>query len=158
MRQTKSHAINGFVYDITQMGAKEARIVLAHILRIVGPAAAVEGESASIAAVINALTDTEVDYLCDTFAKGTMVGPDDGKNARVSLKDQFDNHFVGKYGDMIKWLWAALETNFQSFFSDLGLSPEAVQKVMVNAMGGNLASPTAPSGGSSSPALAASSK
>lgn len=154
MRQPKSHTINGFVYDIQQFGAKEGRIVLAHVMRVVAGAAEGDGSDA-IAKLAAGLTDQEVNYLCDTFAKYTMVGPE-GTDNRVPLKDQFDTHFIGRYGDMLKWLWAALETNYSSFFSDLGLSPDKLQSVMANAMlGGSPASPIAQSGASSSQASGA---
>lgn len=149
--ETKSHTINGFTYDIAQLGAKQGRIVLARVLRIVGVAAEAADPVAKLA---SALTDAEIEFLCDTFAKTTMFGQADTGN-RVPLKDQFDLHFAGRYGDMIQWLWAALMVNYESFFSELGLSADKLQAAAKNVMAGNLANPTPPSGASSSTASAA---
>ena len=154
MLETKQHPIDGFVYVITQLGAKKGRTVLAHVMRVVAGAAEAEAPVARIAA---GLTDAEVDYLCDTFAAVTMVAKAETPDAQVKLSDVFDMHFANRYGPMLKWLWAALETNYSSFLSDMGLNAEAlagVAKTAKEAMSGALtpASPTPRSGASSSPA------
>lgn len=148
-RDTKQHIINGFKYDITQLGAKAGRTVLARVLRVVAAASEGNGEEA-FAKFANAMTDEQLDYLCETFAKTTMVGPE-GQDRMVPLSDCFDNHFAGKYGDMLKWLWAAMETNYASFLSEMGLDAEALKAKAAEMMiGGSPASPTPQSGTSSS--------
>lgn len=163
MRETRPHVIDGFTYSIQQLGAKEGRIVLARILRIVGGAIAAgaaggEGESnvtAAVGKLVESLPDAEVNFLCDTFAKGTQVSAEDTPDKVVLMKDVFDDHFAGRYGAMVKWLMAALETNFGSFLDGLGLDVEALKEKAKAAMSGSPASPTPPSGASSSPASAA---
>lgn len=145
MRETKCHTIDGFTYTIQQLGAKQGRIVLARVIRIVAGAA----ESADpIAKLASTLTDAEVDYLCDTFAKTTQFGLE-GTDKIFLLGDKFDDHFAGRYGAMVKWLWAALETNFSSFLADAGLDAEALTQRAKTAMSSTQASPTGPSGVSS---------
>jgi hypothetical protein len=167
MRESKTHLINGFNYTVSQLGAKEGRRVLARILRSVAGAATAAGDLArdggdateaalsGVAKLVENLSDADVDYLCDTFAATTMVGPE-GQDVALPLKDQFNEHFAGKYGDMVKWLWASLETNYGSFLGGLGLNVEALvgkAKTALTAQKTSTpASPTAPSGSSSSPA------
>lgn len=160
MRDTRKHTINGVNYEIQQLGAKEGRRVLARIMRAVaGAAGAAQGQkdpleaaAAGASKLAEALTDEEIDFLCDTFAKCTQFEPAPGK--LLLLADQFDDHFAGRYGAMVKWLWAAMETNYSSFLSDLGLN--ALADGVRGAMTGlTKASPTPLSGDSSSPASGA---
>lgn len=161
MRESRPHTIDGFTYTIQQLGAKQGRIVLARVLRVVAGAAAaaqdqsdpLEAAGAAVGKLAESLTDAEIDYLCDTFAKTTLVGPE-GTDKAVPLADKFDDHFAGRYGAMIKWLWAALETNYSSFLSDLGLDVGALVAGAKTAMVGTLQSQTPRSGASSSPASA----
>ena len=95
--------------------------------------------------------------LADEQASGYKEQPrkPGGKCARCGKVE--DEHFAGQYGAMMKWLWAALETNYASFLSDMGLDAETLAKLKAGAttaMGLSKASPTPPSGASSSPASA----
>jgi microcystin degradation protein MlrC len=146
MRESKNHNIDGYTYAVQQLGAKKGRLVLARVIRIVSGAAESDDPVAKLGA---SLSDAEVDYLCDTFAATTQVSKEGDPNKAWVLADVFDDHFAGRYGAMVKWLWAALETNYSSFLSDVGLSPEALKSAMTNAKNSILQSPTPPSGGSS---------
>jgi hypothetical protein len=158
MRESKQHTFDGFTYTIQQLGAKEGRVVLARIARIVAAAAAGEGADESVAKLAEKLTDAEVNFLCDTFTKTTQVAAE-GTDKVLRLEDVFDSHFAGQYGAMLKWLWAALETNFGSFFANLGVDPAALASGVTNMLKSSTpTSPTASSGASSSPASGASSK
>ena len=164
MRESKQHNINGFTYTISQLGAKEGRRVLARILRSVAGAATAAGELAKeggdateaalsgVAKLVENLSDADVDYLCDTFAATTTVGPE-GKDVALQLKDCFNEHFAGRYGDMVKWLWASLETNYGSFLGGLGLDVGALvgkaKTALTATKSSTPVSPTAPSGSSS---------
>jgi hypothetical protein len=161
MREIRNHEIDGWTYVIQQLGAKQGRIVLARVLRVVagaaGAASAAEGEEdggaalAAIGKLSESLSDSEIDFLCDTFAKTTRIARD-GKEILLSDGSNFDDHFAGRYGAMMKWLWAALETNFSSFLTDMGLDVGALAETVKTAMKTATSSPTAPSGASSSPA------
>jgi hypothetical protein len=144
MRESKTHAIDGYDYNITQLGAKQGRLVLARVVRI---AAAAAEATDPVGKLASALTDAEVDYLCDTFSKTTQVGKD---NKYLLLSDCFDDHFAGRYGAMVKWLWAALETNYSSFLADVGLSTESLTAAAKTAMSSTRTSPTSQSGALSS--------
>jgi hypothetical protein len=165
MRETKLHQIDGFNYSIMQLGAKQGRLVLARVMRAVAGAAgkaastAVEEDSTAaaltgMATLVEGLSDTDVEYFCDIFSKVTMVAKQETPDKQVVLGDCFDDHFAGRYGVMVKWLWAALNTNFASFLSDLGLNTEALATAAKAAMGTTAASLTPQSGASSSPASA----
>ena len=144
MRESKVHNINGTNYTIQMLGAKVGKSLLARMLRMFGPAIEAEDTMTRLCA---ALTDTDLDFLCDTFAATTMVelGPD----RLVPLKGVFEDHFAGKYGDMVKWLWASVETNYGTFLADVGLSPDKLQAAMAQAMMGATQAPITPSGASS---------
>ena len=154
MRETREHTIDGQIYSITQLGAKQGRLVLARVLRIVAGAAGaaqsvedpVEAAAAAAAKLASALTDDEVNYLCDVFSKATQVT--EGAKG-WALSDIFDDHFAGRYGAMLQWLWAALETNYSSFLSDVGLNVPALANAAKKAMTSTPQSPTPPSGASS---------
>src|SRR5271166_4856208 len=130
MRESRQHTIGDFTYTIQQLGAKEGRIVLARVLRVVAGAASaaqatddpLEAAGAGIAKLVEGLSDAEITYLCDAFSRTTMFGRT-GTTDGLRLSDgvNFDEHFAGQYGAMMKWLWAALETNYASFLSDMGL-------------------------------------
>ena len=166
MRESRQHTIGDYTYTIQQLGAKEGRIVLARVLRVIAGAAgaaqssddALEAAGAGIAKLVEGLSDAELTFLCDTFARATMVGRAGTMDAiRLSDGVTFDEHFAGRYGEMLRWLWASLETNYASFLSDMGLNAETLanlQQGVKTAMGLNKASPTPPSGASSSPASA----
>jgi hypothetical protein len=164
MRESKTHTIGDFNYTITQLGAKQGRVVLARVMRAVAGAAGDAATSAGtdgaeaalvgMAKLVESLSDADVDYFCDTFSKTTLVARESTPDKQVPLADQFDDHFAGRYGAMIKWLWAALETNYASFLGDLGLDTGALAKAAKAAMSKSSTpiNPIAPSGASSSPA------
>jgi hypothetical protein len=115
-----------------------------------------EAALVGISKLVESLSDDDVVYFCDIFAKTTMVAKEETPDKQVLLGDQFDDHFAGRYGAMVKWLWAALETNYASFLDSLGLNTGALAAAVRTATGksGMAPSPTAPSGDSSSPAPA----
>ena len=145
MREVQSHEIDGCQFKIQQLGAKQGKTVLARLLRLVGPAA--ESDT-PIDRLMAALTDAEVDFLCDVFSKTTRVCATNanGQATELPLEGIFDDHFAGRYDLMMKWLWACLNANFASFIRGLGLDPAKIRdQAMKAAMG-----PTAVSGASSS--------
>lgn len=140
---TKSHVISGTTYDIQQLGAKLGKKILMRLFRSVAPAFAADEPGDALATFAKSMTDEDLDYLCDAFAKVTMVQPDGGApDARVLLADRFDTHFAGKYGQMLKWLWAAIDTNFETFFDDLGFNAKQREQLLSGMKAEMLGTPT----------------
>ncbi len=124
MRQTLDKQIGDDVYIVNQLGALEGRKVLARLFQMFGGVVAgmagpgktdLVGGFVSLA---NPITEDQPEFFCNTFAKFTQVRTPDGKT-RV-LKDIFDDHFVGKYREMIEWLAFCLEVNFANFLAGVG--------------------------------------
>jgi hypothetical protein len=146
-RETVTETLNGFVYTIEKLGAKEGRKLLASLIRAVGPA--FEGEDA-ITKLCAAMTDAQLDMLCDTFAKTTVFSPENEPEKEWQLKLEFDSHFCGRYGAMTLWLKACLEANFGSFLSELGIDVGSLKDLMSNLGVTKMpTAPTSPSGASS---------
>jgi hypothetical protein len=152
MRETKSVTIDGFQYQIAQLGAKLGKKVLAHLMRVIGPAFEASDPVAKFASTF---TDDEFDYLCDTFVATTQFSAEDSPDKVFLLKDHFDSHFANRYGAMMKWLWACVDANFGTFLGELGLTPE-VREQMLTAVKTEMFSPKTapitPSGAASPPA------
>ena len=143
MRVSSSRAIGDITYTVTQLGAKQGRLVLARIARIVGAAA----ESATpMAAFTQALSDDDFVFLCDTFAAMTTYHTSTEPSKEPALAPVFDLHFAGKYAEMLQWLWFCVEVNFASFFDESNL--RALQAMVVSQSTSPKA-PTGPSGVSS---------
>jgi hypothetical protein len=129
MRETKTVTISGVEYQITQLGAKQGRAVLARLLKILGPAAEATNPVVELSKTV---TEDELEFLCSTFAKVTQFSPESGK--LFLLADQFDLHFAGKYGEMFQWLWACLEANYATFLGGLGLDVKNLPELAKAAM------------------------
>jgi hypothetical protein len=139
MRKSVQKEIDGVTFTIRQLGAKEGRRVLIRLTKVVGSGFAGE----SFAAAMVALTDADVDFLCDTFAASTDYSEDGGVHT-YELGKVFDEFFAGKYGTMIRWLWACLEVSFGSFLSELGINPAAIEDLQKKAMAAMTPPPSAP--------------
>jgi len=126
-RETVTETINGFVYTIEKLGAKEGRKLLASLIRAVGPA--FEGEDA-IAKLCAAMTDAQLEALYDTFAKTTVFSPEGDPDKEWQLKLEFDAHFRGRYGSMVLWLKACLEANFGTFLQELGVNAGSLKDLL----------------------------
>jgi hypothetical protein len=116
------------------LGAKQGKTVLVRLIRIIGPAIEAAGNE-QIGTLMSALTDAEIDFLCDTFAKTTRVcGTNaNGQSVELALDGIFDDHFAGKYDTMLKWLWACLNTNYAAFIEGLKRNPAARQALAMQA-------------------------
>lgn len=125
MRETKSKVIGDTTYFVTQLGAKEARSVGRRLAKIFGIAAEADNK---IGKFFEALTDEELTFLCDTFAKVTLISPSDSPlnpatgqpQVQWPLVAKFDDHFAGHLGFMMQWLRFGVEVNFSSFLDELG--------------------------------------
>lgn len=126
MIETKDKEIGEVVYRVKQFGAKRGRQVLFRVSQMLGPtlAQATEGD---YAAAFKAFAETakleDFEWLCDTFADGTSVvlKTTNGNEVPQSLAKVYDEHFVGRYLEMLEWLVFAFEVNFGGFLEQMGL-------------------------------------
>jgi len=148
-RQTKEKKIGEHTYVVTQFGALVGKNVLFRLTTMIGPAMAgmLKG-GLSAAGLCEAITvfsgtakEADFDWLCGPFASCSKVkqGLTTGASITLDLADQtvFDDHFVGRYDEMIKWIAFAAEVNFGDFlFGKDGalnaLVPRAEQKIPSN--------------------------
>ena len=144
MRETTSVTIDGVTFTITQLGAKEGKKVLARISRAVAPVAAMAKDGVEtgdiLLKVTESLSDDNLDFFCDTFAKQTRFSEDGGAHEFL-LSDKFDDFFAGRYGLMLQWLYASFEANFSRFLADCGLSLENLKEAAVAAAKQETAAP-----------------
>jgi hypothetical protein len=64
------------------------------------------------------LSPEEFGAILDEFAKYTvLVLPGD---VQPKLADKFDDHFAGRYDEMLQWASFCMEVNFSSFFAATG--------------------------------------
>jgi hypothetical protein len=155
MLETKTHQIDGVTYDITQLEGMLGIEVLGRLVKVFGSAFAADDPLGSFTR--NLSTD-DIKYLCTVFAKTTLHSTEANPDARVQLKDSIGFHFAGKYGRMLKWLWACIDVNYETFFADLGFTKEVRDQLMTRAKSEMLKPATSPagsSGASSSPASVA---
>lgn len=124
MRKSDSKQIGNHTYTVTQFGAREGGRVFIRITRLLGPAiggGAEGGAAAMIGQLSTALDESDFDSLCDTFAAATMVTGGDYGAKQPQLKAVFDDHFAGRYDELLEWLLFAFEVNYGSFLGALGL-------------------------------------
>jgi hypothetical protein len=147
MREVQTQEIDQTKYLITQLGAKQGKTVLARLLRIIGPAIEAN-DNEQIGKLMSGLTDAEIDFMCDTFARVTRVATTNakGQDVEMVLSDIFDDHFAGKYDSMLKWLWACLNVNYATFIKGLNIDAAKAKALAMQAAG---MGPTVPSGASS---------
>ena len=135
-KKIKSELIDGFTYEVTQLGAIEGRRLLVKLSKVLLPAlgALVKGADGNIAdvdlskidlagaaeALATAMDPDEFDRIVDQLAGTTEVwGPGFG-DLGGNLPRAFDEHFSARYASMLKWLAFALKVNFSDFFDGKG--------------------------------------
>ena len=103
MRETQTKVIGGVPYTVRQLGAITGRKVLAR-----GPN-------------MRNLDDATMDFICDAFAQSTTIPlaieASKASSVAIKLSDVFDDHFAGKYADMMTWLAFCMELNFGDVFT-----------------------------------------
>ena len=115
-------------YRVTPFGARKGRSVLFLLSKLLGGTlgALKDAEGGDVLAGISAalgawaLSAREEDFeaVCTALEGGSEFRMAVGADVAVwqSLATHFDQHFVGKYDEMIGWIAFALEVNFSSFF------------------------------------------
>ncbi len=123
MRKQQSIAIEGFTYELSQMGAVEGRALVLLFLKLLGRFAplfmsAQKGLGAdaieAIGSAINTVDAKELEPLWDAFARHTQVRGKDGKT-RMNLHEVFDEHFAGEYFAMVRFFVESARLNFGDF-------------------------------------------
>lgn len=143
-KEPQTRLIDGFEYEVTQLGFTEGRRALVRLIRAIGPTLGkalqnvdnkldfskiknLEDVKVSVAGQIveelsTCLTDEHLDYFCKVFGDNTLVSVSPANRAnKVPLDMQWqERHFQGNYTSFFKWLWFCLEVNFAGFTDGLG--------------------------------------
>jgi hypothetical protein len=147
MRQAFDYVIRGESFTVEQLGAREGSKVLARLTKVIAPVAAMASADAKtediLAKLLDALTEEDLDYLTTVFAQATRVTLASGKV--ITLKDQFDEYFAGKYGLMLQWFYKCLDANFASFLAEFGIDLQSLSGEATKALQ-KVTTPTAPTG------------
>lgn len=131
--EKKTKKIGDHEYEIQTFGARQGMAVILTLTRFLGPTMAkvmaggsvdVEAALAEGLATFAATAKAEdLDALLDAFAGRTNLilvatTKDGPKRIPTKLASILDDHFAGRYADLIQWLvWAATE-NFGGFFAN----------------------------------------
>lgn len=131
--EVKEKRIGATTYRVTQLPTKPGRAMLVRYIRLAGPGAGafVGGLSSSKAGTFDGsvgsglaeaihdfctrINDAELDAICDEFARYTIVVK--SRDVELRLSDVFDDHFAGRYDELLAWLRFCSEVNFASFFA-----------------------------------------
>lgn len=130
--------IEGWTYELSQLGAVEGRELVLRFIKLLGRfapmiASAVKakadgGDGDEVASAVGAeligeigstlatLEPKELEPLWDAFSRHASVKGKDGKS-RESLHEIFDEHFAGEYFAMVRFFIEAAKLNFGDFLS-----------------------------------------
>lgn len=134
--ETRDTTIGATTYRVAHLPTKKGQALLVRIVKLLGPGVgsfvgglarpADEFDSAMAQGVGEALYDLaarlnaqEVEIVLEEFAKHTFVilTAPDGQEITPRLSDVYDDHFAGRYDDLIKWAKFCFEVNYRSFFA-----------------------------------------
>jgi hypothetical protein len=146
--------IGDWIYHIEKLGSVVGRKLIMRCMRVVGPAFA-EGVDA-IPVLCQSLTDADLDYVCEEFAKKTVFSPANNPAAEFFLAQQMDKHFSGHYGQMVLWLKACFEANYGDFLGELGVDVGSLRTALATFQQMSTPATTAPTGPSGAVSLRAS--
>lgn len=117
--QTNTH-VNGTDYIITQFGATQGIRIQRQLVRLLGAPildAQKDGGDLNVASLIKAVIDNldnvEVEKLVPELVSRVTIG---------TKSINFDDHFAGKYGDLLALIKEVLTFNFQDVFTQLGFT------------------------------------
>lgn len=124
MRKQQTVTIEGWTYELSQMGAVEGRALVLLFLKLLGRFAPIFANGAkealdvdaieSLGAAINSVNAGDIEPLWDAFARHAQVRGRDGKT-REALSDVFDEHFAGEYFAMVHFFVESAKLNFGDF-------------------------------------------
>lgn len=117
MLKTETKQIGEYEYKVTQLDAITGKRAALRFARAVGPALAAiaegKSEAAAVVSLTSSMTEEDLDYFCDIFAKSTSVVLANGKEPQ--LAPIFGVHFAGNYRAMMEWLLFCAVVNFGNF-------------------------------------------
>lgn len=123
MIKSERRQIGEFTYELTQFGAREGREILALLVRVLGPGLAELGADQSPAVAMGrvaaGITGQDFATLTDAVARKTkliLTAQFNGSQGTTALEPfdlapRFDEHFAGRYGEMIELVLFAIELN-----------------------------------------------
>lgn len=141
MITTDKKEIDGYTYEVTQLGNKKGRRLMVRLFKLVGPAAAeflaalggkdgkdmksigdlsTESLANAVADFADRITEDELDHIVETLAAKTRVNQAGGGAMADLSSDVQDQLWAGSNTTMFKWLAFALEHNYRDFFGGLG--------------------------------------
>lgn len=129
--EKKTHTIGGHEYELETFGARQGMAVLLTLTRFLGPALAdvmgagqdVEASlSRGLATFAATAKPADLDTLVDAFSGRTKLLLEATTKAGTrkvptALAPILDDHFAGRYTDLIQWLVWCIQENFSGFFA-----------------------------------------
>lgn len=129
--EAKERRIGATTYRITQLPTRRGRALLVRIVRLLGPgagsfvgglgrgrtgidAALALGIADGVHDLCSRLNDEDLGVICDEFSQYTVVVQ--SRDVELKLSQIFDDHFAGRYDELLAWLRACCEVNYASFF------------------------------------------
>lgn len=123
MREPQTIVLAGRTYSVTPLPAGKGLAILTLLTKTLArglenvPSLAELATYAgtALADVAGHLEEAHVDRLCRTLTESAMFEIAPGTGRMVPLKDHFEHHFAGNYGELGEFLRFALEVNYGSF-------------------------------------------
>lgn len=120
-RKIGERTIDGVRYQVQQVGASLGAEIMFRLARSFG--AILAGLNVGTLSV-ESLSPADFNWLLKTLIAGSKVGivdeKGDGRERMADLSFVFDEHFAGKYPQMLEWMQFALEVNFGPLDAALG--------------------------------------
>lgn len=149
MRESQKKTIDGTEYEVTMLGAKDAKKTLLKILKVVAPTAAEGigsvaslrellgpdskfGLAEAIRTFVDRVDEPTLIEVTEQLAGVTRVHL--GKEAPL-LSDVYDVHFAGSLFAESKWFAFALKAQYADFLQGLGTIEELASRVLGAAAG-----------------------
>jgi hypothetical protein len=129
----ESTVIDGYLYEMSMLPSTPAYRLFWRLFKILGPSFGavvdvvssaddlqdVDLSSNSVVNGIKVLTDnvqeSDLDYVIDQLRSVTHVGVAENTDKTIPLKGQFEKHFMGKFGSLLKWVHWGLKVQYQNF-------------------------------------------
>jgi hypothetical protein len=124
-REAVQFEVDGVTYTLTQFGAKKGQTLLLTCAKIVGPAL---GKAASsgygdvqlggmLEELFDGLDEPTMERICADFSEACLFDAN-GKTG-LPLKAHYDDHFAGRYLQMLQWLRECFKVNYGDFLNGL---------------------------------------
>lgn len=114
MRRTIKIEISGTSYELQQVKARVGGQILLHLGKMIGPLSKGDFDD-----LFDSLSGASFEYIAQAFAANTVQKMKLETGATIEVDFDLDEEFAGKYGDLITWIRAHFDLNFENFFSDL---------------------------------------